>query len=889
MKVTLLGETAQNYIDGLPKFAGDLDGDGALTNADVTLLVRYLSGWKLDFGASDWADADGNGAVSNRDAIMLIQTLAGWIDNGNLELDLSSSRYSTSLSSVHVSSAATNAVESLVFGDNISWRYDGFGLWNAETNSPNPELLEALRASGVTSLRYTGGIEGDYFHWYETLGDDREGQICPWKSQDAGEIVTEYPYFGIEEFFYVCEELGIPAVIQLNCGNGTPEEAADLIKWCEDNHKNVSSYCLGNEMHLGEEMVPRVKVTKTPEQYIEFYLEMYELLGDYVDDIEIGCAALTSEHLLSYQNKWDSKVLSALNGKIDFVDAHVAYTPYAVDLSDYSNEEIIRCYLASAQYIGNCIDAQLDNIDKYAPGASLQITEYGTLGKYANSMVGAVSLASMLSVMTSEERLSSANHFSALLIGEGDPTLIGHTYDADGDLIVFENAMSPIFRWYSEQSGRQVLDTRVSSSTFTSSKCGIMPEIKGAPTLYCSTYYDEATGQGSIIIVNANQTNNEQTELALPFGIQITDVSELYCPNPLSKNTSVASPVVEKHYPPSATVTRSGELTITTKPISVVKVDFVAIEEEMDRSIDIYIIAGQSNGAGYTRYDSALLGNLWEKYKVGSPSILYTGRAEYTINVNTPNVSTGVNEFSEWTPARAGQGMSTAHMGAEVGMASYLSENYYNGGKTAGFIKFAHGGTSLFSYTGGENAASGNWVSPSYAAALGVDYTGLTGGLYRGLLEQIEESVAELREMGYTDINIKGVFWMQGESDAHNPTAYKTAFEYLVSDLRADIGEIMGEDASELAIIIGEISRTSGSAKPDSVAKNEKFIDMQRYLAETMDNVYVIASGQYEINELDANGDNKTDRDAWHWTTGDMFDIGTLVGECILRDILGVE
>ena len=312
------------------------------------------------------------------------------------------------------------------------------------------------------------------------------------------------------------------------------------------------------------------------------------------------------------------------------------------------------------------------------------------------------------------------------------------------------------------------------------------------------------------------------------------------------------------------------------------------------KSIDIYIIAGQSNGSGYTKYDASVLSGLWSRYNKGSSNVIYTGRAEYTNNVNTSNVSTGVNEVKYWTPVVAGQGRSTSHMGAEVGMAKILNEKYYKydvatgENRTAGIIKFAHGGTSLLNSTSGENAASGNWVSPSYAEYKNISHSGLTGGLYRNLLTQVKSSVTKLKALGYNDINIKGVFWMQGEGDRYNPAEYKIAFKYFASDLRRDLGNIMGEDLSDLAIMIGEISETSGSASTDSVATNQAFIAMQRGLAQEMDNVYVVASGKYKINWLE-NGVNKNGQDAWHWTTADMFNIGVEVGECILDNILKVS
>lgn len=310
-------------------------------------------------------------------------------------------------------------------------------------------------------------------------------------------------------------------------------------------------------------------------------------------------------------------------------------------------------------------------------------------------------------------------------------------------------------------------------------------------------------------------------------------------------------------------------------------------EEDMKKSIDVYLIAGQSNAVGYTVYNEKQLASLWDKYNVGEQSVLYFGRSETTLNVNTPQVSTGVNEFRTFVPARAGMGASNKHIGPEVGMAAYLSQNYYNeqSGKQAAFIKLAHGGTSLLNSTGGENAASGNWVSPSYARALNIKYEGLTGGLYRALLSQVEQGILELKLNGYEVIDLKGMFWMQGESDVWNPDEYVKSFKYFASDLRNDLTKITGKDQSAFPIMIGEISKTSGSAASAQVAKNQKFINKQWDIAIEVENVHMIASGQFEINRL-VNGQDVNDQDAWHWNTEQMFSIGKLVGECIVKNIL---
>ena len=312
-------------------------------------------------------------------------------------------------------------------------------------------------------------------------------------------------------------------------------------------------------------------------------------------------------------------------------------------------------------------------------------------------------------------------------------------------------------------------------------------------------------------------------------------------------------------------------------------------KESKVKTLDIYIIAGQSNAAGYTKINEDTLKTLWSQYKTGSSSVLYSGKAEYTNNSGTPNVSTGVNAVSFWVNAKAGQGRGKDYMGPELGMAKILSEEYYDGvNKTAGILKFAHGGTSLLNKVDGENAASGNWVSPSYAEYLGIQYEGLTGGLYRSLLTQVRDGIARLGGKGYEDINIKGLFWMQGESDRSQPNEYSIAFKYFVEDIRRDLGNLMNEDLSKMAVMIGEISETAASASQSSVLANKSFIAMQRKLAEEIDNAYIIASSQYRINEW-VNGADVKDlyqNDVWHWNTEKMFAVGELVGRCVIDKIL---
>ncbi len=297
------------------------------------------------------------------------------------------------------------------------------------------------------------------------------------------------------------------------------------------------------------------------------------------------------------------------------------------------------------------------------------------------------------------------------------------------------------------------------------------------------------------------------------------------------------------------------------------------------KSIDIYLIAGQSNAAGYTLGDFDTLLAADPNYVYGYSNVLYAGDSAPTL------AGTSTNRF-DWGLAHFGQGRADKYFGAEVGIASVLSEYYnFDSGKVAGLIKCAFGGTCLLDNFFGSNAEAGNWMPPSYASELGKEYTGICGGLYRRLIEETVLRVEQLRKIGYTEINIKGMFWMQGEGDRGAEEQYRKAFTYLRSDLIRDLGAALGEDLSDFAIIIGEISATFGAADPGTVAFNETFIEMQRELSRELDNVYIVNSSVFEITRYNGNNSYAVGSDSAHWNWGDMIEIGKLVGKCILENL----
>lgn len=516
---------------------------------------------------------------------------AGKTDLKVFSIDLSGSAYPTM--SKHavgtVGRETVNTVKKEIFGDNLAWRGSGYGVWDPVTKQLNGKLVDAIRACGVTTLRYPGGTEGDYFHWQETVGNDRKKQVDPFSNSyptNATKKGVAYdPDFGLDEFLLLCEAAGVEPVIQLNAGDGTPEEAAALIRYCIDKGCSVSSFAIGNEVNMKGESIAGLTVSKTPEQYIAFAKKVYEELGDLADSVELGVIGLVEDHALNAYPEWDRKILSTLGDKIDFIDCHMAYAPYFTSNTD-SEQDILRCYMAAPDYIRGLIRETKNEILTYSKDnsdhISIQITEYGPMGTYYNGTVGSVFLATLLQEMLAEPMISSANHLP-MLNHPVAANLVGYapaSYTGDGAEHFWDNTSTFVFRWYAEQIGRDVLKTELTSSTFSSKKIGLIPFIPNASSASMAAYFDQEQNKGTLFLINRSTTQNQAFDVTLPFGgIRITAVTELYSDDPTAAN-SWKDPyaVTPRSYRVDAKAVRDSAVSAVLKPISVLKIDFEAAE-----------------------------------------------------------------------------------------------------------------------------------------------------------------------------------------------------------------------------------------------------------------------------------------------------------------------
>ena len=173
----------------------------------------------------------------------------------------------------------------------------------------DPDTLKAAQAWHIPILRFAGNYSSGY-HWRDGVGP-REARSTvrnvAWHGVDSHQ-------FGTDDFLNLCHLLGATPQIGVNAGNGTPEEAAAWVHYCNDitstnKTRRVPVWEIGNELYGGWQ-IGHTDAPGNAARFVQFRDAM--LKAD--PGIKILATGQGDEFLLdgiARQNEWNSDVLRA--------------------------------------------------------------------------------------------------------------------------------------------------------------------------------------------------------------------------------------------------------------------------------------------------------------------------------------------------------------------------------------------------------------------------------------------------------------------------------------------------------------------------------------------------------------------------------------------------
>lgn len=154
--------------------------------------------------------------------------------------------------------------------------------------------------------------------------------------------------------------------------------------------------------------------------------------------------------------------------------------------------------------------------------------------------------------------------------------------------------------------------------------------------------------------------------------------------------------------------------------------------------------------------------------------------------------------------------------------------------------------------------------TPIHTEATRVDWNpDSRGELFDLLLDTVSKAVLDLQSKGY-EVEIKGIFWMQGEADTLS-VEQADAYEGLLEDFLAQLRSRLG--MADLPVYLGEI------LKNDALAGNARVREIQSTVADNDPTITLVHTDGFE------------QRDAPHFSETGYFRLG----EEFAREYLGLE
>ena len=236
---------------------------------------------------------------------------------------------------------------------------------SADENGFRTDVLALVRELGIPVVRWPGGNFVSGYHWIDGVGPrdrrPRRAELA-WKSVETNE-------FGTDEFIDFCRAAGCEPMIAVNLGTDGPEEARDLVEycnlpagshWCDlrreyghDRPHDVKLWCLGNEMDGPWQMG-----CKTPEEYARVANQTARIMKMVDKSVELAVCGTCGRGLKTFGD-WELAVLPATLDVVEYVSIHAYYgnrdddTPNFLarpeEMGRFIEEEVALCDAVAAR------------------------------------------------------------------------------------------------------------------------------------------------------------------------------------------------------------------------------------------------------------------------------------------------------------------------------------------------------------------------------------------------------------------------------------------------------------------------------------------------------------------------------------------------------------
>ena len=200
----------------------------------------------------------------------------------------------------------------------------------ADEDGFRTDVISLVKELNVPYVRYPGGNFVSGYNWKNGIGDKAKRPVLPdlaWKQLEPNQV-------GVDEFITWAEKVGAEPVMAVNMGTGTPQEALELLEYCNGNAGywadlrkqngreepyHIKYWCIGNEMD-GEWQIGHISA----EEYAQKAKTTARMMKSFDPSVKlIFCGS--SDFIMPTFPAWDKCVMNECFDVIDYISAHKYY------------------------------------------------------------------------------------------------------------------------------------------------------------------------------------------------------------------------------------------------------------------------------------------------------------------------------------------------------------------------------------------------------------------------------------------------------------------------------------------------------------------------------------------------------------------------------------
>jgi alpha-N-arabinofuranosidase len=230
-------------------------------------------------------------------------------------------------------------------------------------NYADPDIIRMLQDARLPLLRWPGGNFVSGYRWFPGVGPVDARPTLPnpaWES-------LEYNLYGTDEFLTYCKVVGCEPMICINAGDGTPEEAADWVEYCNGSVDTPMGRLRAENGHpepygvklweIGNELDGRHQVSwTTAGGYADRYNQFVKAMRAVDPDLRIlACGFHT--HILT---DWNTALIDECADDLNTITHHVLNGGMVGERTD--RVQLFHSFMGYAQPLRADYEALLDQM-----------------------------------------------------------------------------------------------------------------------------------------------------------------------------------------------------------------------------------------------------------------------------------------------------------------------------------------------------------------------------------------------------------------------------------------------------------------------------------------------------------------------------------------------